>query len=305
MRALGWVLVLGELAGSGCSSHEATVTEMAVTVDDLPAHGPLPAAATRSGIAQELIRTLQEHSVPEVYGFVNGKAVEQSLEGTAVVRLWTDAGFPLGNHTYSHVEANTVTAREFDDDVARNEPVLVRFSQGHDYHYLRFPSLGEGETREKQREILRNLDRRGYTVADPSLDFYDWAWNEPYARCVGGGDSAEIQKLEESYLDSAKSQLDWTRDASQRIFGRQIRQILLLHVGAFEARMLDRLLTSYERLGVRFVGLRRALDDEAYRRRDDLPSDELRFFQRHARLAQTQIPGEPGAPLEKLARSCR
>jgi len=304
--ALGWVLLLGALGVTGCSPDKASVVEMAVTVDDLPAHGPLPASTTRSAIARELITILQEHSVPEVYGFVNGKAAAEDPEGMVVVRLWTDAGFPLGNHTYSHLDANTISAQAFDDDVAKNEPLLVRYSKAETYRYLRFPFLRSGETREKHQALLQNLDRRGYTVAETSVDFYDWAWNEPYARCVEKGDTAGIRKLEESYLDSAMRHLQWATDASQEIFGRQVPQVLLLHVGAFDARMLDRLLTSYERRGVRFIGLRRALEDDAYRDRDDRQSDpRLVFFPRQARRMSKEVPADPGAPLQMLDQSCR
>lgn len=95
-------------------------------------------------------------------------------------------------------------------------------------------------------------------------------------------------------------------DASQKIFGRQIRQVLLLHIGAFDARMLDRLLTNYEHLGVRFIGLRRALEDEAYRTNGDVKTDEpLSFFHRHARLANKEVQSDPGVPLQELEQSCR
>lgn len=43
--------------------------QMAVTFDDLPAHGALPAGMTRLEIAQAILATLKREKMPPVYGF--------------------------------------------------------------------------------------------------------------------------------------------------------------------------------------------------------------------------------------------
>src|SRR5213596_3752775 len=75
---------------------------MAVTVDDLPADGALPRGATRLAIAVQVIRALRQHAVPDVYGFANGGPLQSNPELEGVLRAWRQAGFLLGNHTFSH-----------------------------------------------------------------------------------------------------------------------------------------------------------------------------------------------------------
>jgi hypothetical protein len=102
------------------------------------------------------------------------------------------------------------------------------------------------------------------------MSFGDYLWNEPYARCSVKGDEDAIKQLEQSYLDAAVSSLDDSRKKSQALFGHDIPYVLLMHVGAFDARMLPRLLALYRAHGVTFVTLEEAEKDEFYRVDTDL-----------------------------------
>ena len=72
-------------------------TEVALTVDDLPAHAPLPPGATRLGIAARMIEALISHGAHGTVGFVNGAAVDGHPEHEAILRAWDDARLPLGS----------------------------------------------------------------------------------------------------------------------------------------------------------------------------------------------------------------
>ena len=45
--------------------------KLAITIDDLPSHGALPAGMTRSGIAKMTLDAYASHKVPRVYGYIN------------------------------------------------------------------------------------------------------------------------------------------------------------------------------------------------------------------------------------------
>ena len=49
----------------------AAAQEVALTFDDLPAHGPLPPGVTRLDVAKSIISTLKAANAPQVYGFIN------------------------------------------------------------------------------------------------------------------------------------------------------------------------------------------------------------------------------------------
>jgi hypothetical protein len=78
-------------------------------------------------------------------------------------------------------------------------------------------------------------------------------------------DSAAIAQLESSYLEAAAADADSRRAMSKALYGHDIPYVLLMHVGAFDARMLPRLLQLYRDKGFTFVTLDEAEKDTFYR----------------------------------------
>jgi peptidoglycan/xylan/chitin deacetylase (PgdA/CDA1 family) len=202
--------------------------------------------------------------MPPVYGFINGGRGGEEPDGATALEAWRAGGQPLGNHTWAHDDYSKESLQQFQDDVTKNEPMLARLMGKADWHWLRYPYLHEGDTQPKRQEAKRWLASRGYRIAEVSMDFEDYLWNEPYARCLATGDTAAIRKLHDSYLSVAAQYYDVFREASQRAWGRDIKYVLLMHIGAFDARMLPELLALYRSRGVRFIGMPEALADPAY-----------------------------------------
>ncbi len=90
----------------------AQAQQLAITFDDLPAHDDLPPGVTRAQVATDVVRALNAHHVPQVYGFINGQA-DEDPDTHAVFDIWRKGGHLLGNHTWSHPDINDVTAGEF------------------------------------------------------------------------------------------------------------------------------------------------------------------------------------------------
>ena len=105
-----------------------THTELAVTIDDLPTTGTLPPGTTRVAIVDQMIDALRRHAVPGVYGFVNGGQVHDYPELEHILLAWRKGGHLLGNHTFSHLDLDRVSATVFVADIERNEPLLYRLS---------------------------------------------------------------------------------------------------------------------------------------------------------------------------------
>jgi len=247
----------------------AAAQDIAVTFDDLPAHAGLPPGATRVGVAEDLLAALKAADVRSATGFVNGVQLQREPRSTPVLAMWRAAGHPLGNHTWSHVSLNQVGPAAFEAEVARNEDVLKGQAR-----WLRFPYLHEGATAEARAEVRRYLHERGYRIASVTLSFDDWAFNDPYARCVAKGDAAAIAALEEAYMDWARLSLARSRGLAKQLYGGDIPFVLLLHAGAFDARMLPRLLAFYRAEGLGFTGLEAAERHPFYRAdREAAPSD--------------------------------
>jgi peptidoglycan-N-acetylglucosamine deacetylase len=242
----------------------ATTTQaqqIAFTWDDLPAHSALPPGQTRVEIGQKIIAAMKEAHMPPAYGFMNGSLTEKEPLSTPMLKDWRDAGLPLGNHTWSHMNLNEHTLADWEADVAKNEPLLQSYMHDNDWRWLRFPYLAEGDTPEKRQQARAFLQSHGYRIAGVTMSFGDYAYNEPYARCVAKDDTAAIAQLEKAYLQAADATIDYTRSMSKTLYNRDIPYVLLMHVGALDARMLPRLLALYRDKGFTFITLEQAEQD--------------------------------------------
>ena len=243
--------------------------QIAFTWDDLPVHGALPPGETRAAIGHKLIAAMQDAHLPPAYGFVNGAGIEREPACAPVLQEWRDAGFPLGNHTWSHMNLNTASLDDWEADLLKNEPVLQKFASGSDWRWLRYPFLAEGDPEGRdpaKRAAAREfLAQHRYRIAAVTMSFGDYLWNEPYARCMAKNDTAAIEELETSYLDAAAADADFRRSMARSLFGHDIPYVLLMHVGAFDARMLPHLIGLYQNKGFGFVTLEEAEKDPFYR----------------------------------------
>lgn len=260
LRRWGWVLTLGIFF---CGL--ARAQQIAITVDDLPVSGNLPRGESRIEIAHQMIRALHAAHVPPTYGFVNGQRVQDQPSTIAVLGAWRAAGNPLGNHTWSHSNYDHETLQQFEQDIQKNEPLLKLQMPNQDWHWLRYPYLAEGDSIAKKMGIRAFLAQHGYKIAGVTLNFDDYAWNDPYARCVAKGDTRAIGWLEASYMDAARDGLRVDRSMAHQLYGRDLRYVLLLHIGAFDARMLPRLLRFYREQGFIFITLQQAEQDPFYK----------------------------------------
>jgi peptidoglycan/xylan/chitin deacetylase (PgdA/CDA1 family) len=263
------VLAAGLLVHAGGPQPPAASASIALTFDDLPVHGPLPPGLTRVQVARSIVESLTRHGVPQAYGFVNARPLEEDPSHAAVLRVWRDAGYPLGNHAYSHMDLHANGVDSFERDVLANEPALRTYAGTTDWHWFRFPYLREGDTPEKYAAVRALLATHRYRVAQVSVSFDDYAYNDPYVRCLAAGDRAGGSWLEQSYAERAVESLTRGQDAAQRIFGRDIKHVMLLHVGAFQTVMLPRLLDLLRDRGFSVVTLEEAQADDAYRRVPD------------------------------------
>jgi peptidoglycan/xylan/chitin deacetylase (PgdA/CDA1 family) len=279
--------------------------QIAFTFDDLPAHGDLPPGQTRLEVAQSIVKTLHDQHMPPVYGFINAVKLEKDPEDIAVLKAWRAGGNPLGNHAYSHPSLNEQTPEQFESDIAKNEPILSNLMAGQDWHWFRYPFLWEGDTLEKRHEVRAYLQKNGYQIAQVSLDFEDYLWNAPYARCVARKDDKAIEGLRASYLAPADQYITVYRDLTHTLYGRDIPYVLLMHIGAFDAKMLPELLDLFRKRGFTFTTLSEAMKDPVYKEDPDMALKYGGAFQEQIAAAQhIKIPPNT-KPYKELEATCR
>lgn len=279
--------------------------EIAFTFDDLPAHGPLPPGMARPAVVNSIVATLKREQMPPVYGFINGFRVARFPYQIHILQAWRAAGQPLGSHTWSHPELDKLTARQYEANIARNEPLLRKLEPHGDWHWFRYPFLEEGDTVAKREAVRGWLVTHHYQIAEVSMDFQDYLWNEPYARCAAKHDEAAINQLHDSYLATADEYIGYSRELARRLYGRDVKYVLLMHVGAFDARMLPELIALFRQRNFRFVTLQDAMADPIYQADPRVPTpggatfNEMVASQRNVNLPDAQ---EPEAMLNAICR---
>ena len=259
----------------------------------------------RPAVVGSILATLKREQLPPVYGFINGFRVEQFPYQIEILEAWQRAGEPLGNHTWSHPELDKLSAEDYEANIARNEPLLRGVDPGGDWHWFRYPFLEEGNTVPKREAVRSWLDSHGYRVAEVSMDFQDYLWNEPYARCAAKHDANAIQRLHDTYLAAARTDIGVYREVAHRLYGRDVPYVLLMHVGAFDARMLPELIGLFRAVGFRFTTLETAMADPVYRTDPEVATPGGTTFNEMIATVRGVALPDAEEPAKLLDRLCR
>lgn len=300
-RALPLLAALALLTSPAAAAPRLKV---ALTFDDLPAHGTMPPGRTRSQMTKEIVAALRAGGAT-AFGFLNAKAID-GADDEDVLRVWREAGLPLGNHAFSHMDLHKNTAEAFEQDVVANEETLQRLMPREDWRWFRFPYLNMGDTLEKRRRIEAFLSRRGYRVAEVTISFNDWAYHDPYARCRARGDRKSVDWLKSTYLEEARQSVEEARAEARELYGREIAHVMLLHLGDLNAVMTKPLLALLREKSFDVVPLAEAQRDAAYAERPDvaIPHGATLFDEVRAQK-QRPAPQRRESVLPRLAELCR
>ena len=280
--------------------------EISLTFDDLPNHGNLPPGVTRADVARTFVANLKPAGV-EFYGFINAGRAEGDAVQNEVLRIWREGGFPLASHSFTHMSLHDNTAEDFKRNIDQNEAALEALMAGENWKWFRYPYLREGDTVEKRREIRAYLKQQGYRTAQVTIDFGDYMWNAPYARCLEKGDQDAVEDLMSLYLDAAEESLEGGQELAQMLFDRDVKHTLLLHIGAFTGLMLPDLFELLDDLEFKVITLAEAHSDPAYESDPDVAITRGETFLRQ--MAQAKALEYPRHPddvyAERLNNVCR
>jgi len=239
---------------------------VAITVDDLPWAGPLPAGSTQEAQVRRIAAALARHAAPAT-GFVVCERLADP-DGRASLLAWTAAGLGVGNHSSTHRHLDDVPLAAWEKDVAGCQRQLEQIT-GHAPERFRYPFLGTGRvptTRDGARAVLARLHLQDSPI---SIDTGEWTLAAPYVGAVDHGDAARAWEIGDAWVTHVLAATRHYRALGVAAQGREPAHVLLLHANALAADHLDRLLTALEAEGLTFVTLDEAQADPIYARTDD------------------------------------
>jgi peptidoglycan/xylan/chitin deacetylase (PgdA/CDA1 family) len=181
--------------------------------------------------------------------------------------LWVNDGLELGNHTFSHRSLNQIPLSEFQSDVLRGQTITRELlsTKKKDIRFFRHPFLQTGRTMEIKANFERFLAANGYTIAPISFDNADYIFSRAYDNAFDKNDRVLMKRVGDAYAPYMRSKLEYWERQSMRLFGREIKQTLLIHANFINSDYLDDLALMFRSRGYKFISLEEALKDEAYR----------------------------------------
>ncbi|MDR3504063.1 MAG: polysaccharide deacetylase family protein [Legionella sp.] len=243
------------LFSSICSAQDK---EIAITIDDLPlvaSQMNTPGNKQRSTERfTQIVQTFQKYKVPAT-GFVIAGAIEKGQ--WEFLEQFRQAGFMLGNHTYSHYNLNQMSAEKYIGDVERADKILAPIMT--EPKYFRYPYLAEGNKKTKQK-VYDYLSEHHYIIAPVTIDSKDYEFNKMAYGVPFRARVAYIQKLKSRYLAFIWKQ---TLLAEKKSEGRNGKQILLIHANLLNSYLLGDVLEMYQKNGYKFISLTDALKNPA------------------------------------------
>jgi peptidoglycan/xylan/chitin deacetylase (PgdA/CDA1 family) len=278
---------------------------VAVTFDDLPAPGDSVVSddpAALHAMTARLLAELKEYKIPAI-GFVNEDKLYRGnfRQRVDILKMWVDAGFALGNHTYSHADLDTTPLAAYELDFLRGEIVTqpLLLSKGKRERYFRYPFLDVGETLETRRAFRQFLDRQRYAVAPVTIDNQEYMFAAVYAHALTTGDTGTADRVSASYLSYMNDIFAYFEKFSSDTLGYEPRQVLLLHADQLDTDEMGDLVKMMRARGYRFVSLRDALRDPAYSIPDAYDDDidgGVSWIEHWAQTKRKNVPDGPDVP---------
>ncbi len=277
---------------------------IAVTIDDLPVVAKNSDLKTRQEITRKLLAHITKAKIPAI-GFVNEnklyrdeKLVEAEVD---LLRAWLNAGLEFGNHTYSHLSLHDNPLEKYEAEILKGEIVTKKLleAKNEKIRYFRHPYLWTGLSLEIKNDLSKFLTENGYTIAPVTIDNSDWIFARAYDNALEKKDKKLQKQIGAAYVPYLEAKTEYWERQSEKLFGREIKQILLLHANSINADYMDDLAKMYKKRSYNFVSLEEALKDEAYKLPDTfIRRNGISWLHRWA-LAKGKeniLPDEPKTP---------
>lgn len=243
---------------------------VALTFDDGPRLTTTP-RMTPAERNKAMLDALSKHGVKAALFVTSGFGADRP-EGLALARAWGEAGHAIGNHTVTHPDLHLekTTLKAYQDEILACDQVIAPLPGYR--KWFRYTFLREGNTPEKRDGMRNFLKGIGYRNAYVSLDTSDWRLEAKLIEVLEKDAKADLAPIRQAYLDHIAQRMEAYRELSQKLQGRDIAQVMLMHHNLINALWLDDVITMVKAKGWKIVNPDEAFADPVYQLQPERPA---------------------------------
>ncbi|HYC84441.1 MAG TPA: polysaccharide deacetylase family protein [Chryseosolibacter sp.] len=230
--------------------------EIALTFDDAPVGDG--AVFTGMERTSRIIETLKKHEVAQVAFFVITSHINS--EGLQRLKMYSDAGHLLANHSHSHNWIRSMGTANYIRDIYKADSTLKAIALPYQRWY-RYPFLNEGQTKTSRDSIRAALTALSLMNAYVTIDNYDWYINGAMSRAIKSNAKIDYNELKNVYLEHIWNSIQFYDNIGRQVLRRSPKHVLLLHENDLAALFLDDLIQFLKNKGWKIISPQEAYSD--------------------------------------------
>lgn len=243
----------------------AATKEIALTIDDLPFVGNSkndPSKFRREKKRYDLIIEILKNEKVPVTGFVIAGHIQPGqLEW---IQEFQKLGGIIGNHTFSHPNANRMATDKYIENIAEADKILAPMMSKP--KYFRFPYLITGRNCEARMAIRKYLEANGYVIAPVTIDTKDFGLNARLHNVDWRVRKNSLPSFQRQYLAFTAKKTKEAEQQAMKKMQRPVKQIILVHMNTLNSYFLGDLIQMLRKQGYTFISLPEALKDPYYQK---------------------------------------
>lgn len=244
---------------------------IALSFDDVPRGRG--AFFTPDERTQRLIAGLRRAGVKQAAFFVVPGQIghDDGVGGAERIAAYVAAGHVIADHSFTHRHLTELSAAEYLADIDRAEAWL----KGREARrpWFRFPFLDEGGADKAKRDTVRaGLKARGLINGYVTADGSDWNMETLTQQAKAVDKPMDMAALRDLYVGTMVGAADFADQLSQKTWGRQPAQIILLHETDIAALFIADLVAALRKDGWTIITADEAYADPIARLTPDVPS---------------------------------
>lgn len=234
--------------------------KICITLDDINyLERPMYKGVERDSIIRA---TLKNKNVKAGLFFIG--AYLDNPTGKSILNKWDKEGHYIMNHTYSHLhyDDSTISFSKYSQDFLKCDSLL---NSSKNYKKIfRYPFLEEGNTIEKRAAMREFMQNHNYKPGYVSIPTTDWKINAELETELSKNPKADLKKYKKLYLENVKESAEYYNEISQKVTGRQVNHLILLHHNLLNALFLGDLIDMFKGMGWEVVTPEVAFKDPIY-----------------------------------------